>query len=150
MQRKTNNNNKYQPADRNSPLLSRTGRGIKTWIRQVQVRMQLAKMNEEKDKYNYLIAALPPKITGRVYDLAIKEPVENPFTTLIKRIEEEFEPTDSEQIKKLLKGMNRGNTKPTVFLREMKTQAKDRVDNSVLKEMLLAQLPPVTAGQLVF
>ena len=64
----------------------------------------------------------------------------------MNRIEEEFEPTDSEQIEKLLKGMNRRNTKPTIFLRERKTLAKDRVDNSVLKEVLLAQLSPVTAG----
>lgn len=115
--------------------------GIKTWLRQVEVRLKLAKITGEQEKYEYLVAALPSEIISRVYDLVNTQPAVEPFTSLIKRIESEFQPTESEQIKKLLQGMMIGDKKPTLFLREMRELAKGLVSDTVLRELFLNQLP---------
>ena len=110
--------------------------------------MRLSRVTTEKEKYEYLVAALPTPIMDKVYDLVINEPVANPFTTIMKRIETEFKPTESKQIKKLLKGMTRGDQKPSQFLKEMRELAQNEVSDNVLWELFLAQLPPITAGVL--
>lgn len=115
--------------------------GIKTWLRQVDVRLKLAKLTTEVEKYEFLIAALPPEILGQVYDMVNEQPETDPYTTLVKRIQDEFQPTDAEQVKKLLSGMRRGDKKPSLFLREMRELAKDKISETVLKELFLAQLP---------
>jgi len=92
--------------------------GIRTWIKQVEVRLRLANVTTEKDKYEHLVAALSPDITEKTYDLIINEPATNQYTTLIHRIESEFEPSESDQIKRLLKGISRGDGKPSVFFFE--------------------------------
>ena len=102
-------------------------------------------MVDEKEKYKYLVAALPSEITRKVYNIIIEEPADKPFTAIMKRTEE-LEPTDSEQIKKLLKGMHRGNSKPSSFLREMRSLAKGRVDEFIVRKLWLSQLPPITGG----
>lgn len=115
--------------------------GIRTWLRQVEIRLKLAKILTEEQRYEYLVASLPGEIVSRVYDLIIKQPSQNPYTTLVKRIQEEFQPTETEEIQKLLKGLTRGDKKPSLFLRDMRDLAKDRVGEAVLKELFLAQLP---------
>ena len=92
--------------------------GIKTWLRQVDVRLKLAKMSTEEEKYEFLIAALPAAILERVYDLVNVQPVNDPYKTLVKRIEDEFQLTDAEQVKKLLSGMKRGDKKPSFSARD--------------------------------
>lgn len=115
--------------------------GIKTWLRQVGVRLKLAGVTGEQDRYEHVIASLPTEILSRVYDLVNDQPETDPYTTLVKRIQTEFEPTDSEQVKKLLEGMKIGDAKPTLFLRSMRALAKGRVTDVVLKELFLKQLP---------
>lgn len=108
--------------------------------------MKLAKLTSEVDKYEYLIASLPSEILGKVYDLFDVQPPIDPYTTLVRRIEIEFQPTETEQIQKLLRGLERGDKKPSSFLPEMHDLAKDRVTDTVLKELFLAQLPEVFAS----
>lgn len=115
--------------------------GIQTWLRQVDVRMKLAKITTEQEKYEYLIASLPSEIINCVYDLINQQPAVDPYTTLVRRIESEFQPTEREQVKKLLQGMVMGDKKPSLFLREMRNLAKNQVTDVVLKELFLNQLP---------
>lgn len=115
--------------------------GIQIWLRQVDVCLKLAKITTEQEKYKYLIASLPSEIINRVFDLINEQPPSNPYTTLVQRIESEFQPTESGQVKKLLQGMIMGDKKPSLFLREMRELAKNQVTDVVLKELFLAQLP---------
>lgn len=122
--------------------------GIRTWFCQVEIRLSLVKANTEDEKYNFLVAGLPTEISNRVFDMIQSKPSENPYTTIRDKIIKEFEPTEDQQIQKLLEGMKIGTKKPSAFLREMKTLAKDRVQDAVLRQMLLNQLPPVTSSVL--
>ena len=56
-------------------------------------------MVSQCNKYKHLVTALPLDIIEEMYDLIINEPATNQYTTLIHRIESEFEPSESEQIK---------------------------------------------------
>lgn len=76
--------------------------GIRTCLQQVEVRLKLANITGEQEKYEYLIASLPNEIMSRVYDLVNIQPPMRPYTTLVERIENEFQPTESEQIKQLI------------------------------------------------
>ncbi len=122
--------------------------GVGVWLEQVELRLQLAGIPDERTKYAYLASSLPAEITSQVYDLITTEPTSNPFTTLIERIRSEFEPTDTAQVKKLLDGLKRGNTKPSLFLREMRDLAKKRVDDVVLRQLFYGQLPANVAETL--
>lgn len=115
--------------------------GIQTWLRQVEIRMKLAKITSELEKYEYLVASLPVDIISRVHDLIDNQPTLNPYSVLVERIRTEFQPSDAEQIQRLLGGMKRGDKKPSHFLREMRDLARDRLSDIVLKELFLAQLP---------
>lgn len=119
--------------------------GIRTWLRQVEIRLKLADITNKISKYEYVVAALPNEITARVYDLIIAQPETSPFTTLVARIKEEFEPTESEGVIKLLKGLKRGDKKPSLFLREMRELAGKQVGDTLLRELFLAELPTSTA-----
>ena len=87
------------------------------------------------------MASLPSEIVSRVYDVVNEEPPVDPYKTLVARIEGDFQPTESEQVHKLLQGMQMGDKKPSRFLREMKELAKERVTDTVIKELFLKQLP---------
>ena len=115
--------------------------GIKTWLRQVEIRLKLAEVTGELERYEHVVAALPNKILSRVYDLVNNQPANDPYSTLVTRIEAKFQPTESEQIKRLLQGMKIGDRKPTMFLREMQEVAGDLVAKQVLRELFLHQLP---------
>ncbi len=119
--------------------------GIGTWLRQVDIRLELSGIKAEELKYKYVAAALPPEITARVYDLINKPPENDQYTTLINRIREEFEPSESEQVVKLLKGLRRGDKKPSLFLREMRELAGVQVGDTLLRELFLAELPSAIA-----
>lgn len=122
--------------------------GIRAWFQQVEIRLDFMNMDTEDKKYNLLVAGLPVEIMNRVYDVIREKPTIEPYSTLKKKIIKEFEPTEDQQIQKLLEGMKIGNKKPTVFLREIKSLAKNRVEESVLRQMFLNQLPPVTSSVL--
>ncbi len=119
--------------------------GIQTWLRQVEMRLKIAGITTENGKYEYMVAALPAEIVARVYDLINVEPETEPYKTLVTRIKKEFQPSDSEQVTQLLRGLKRGDKKPSLFLREMRNLAKDRVGDLVLRELFLAELPPSIA-----
>lgn len=122
--------------------------GIQTWIKQVEIRLNLMKLQTEDQKYDFIAAGLPTKIINRVYDLIRTKPDKDPYTTLKNKIIKEFEPSEDQQIQQLLEGMKIGDKKPSAFLREMRSLGKDRVQDSVLRQMLINQLPPITAGVL--
>ncbi|XP_065224308.1 uncharacterized protein LOC135848337 [Planococcus citri] len=119
--------------------------GITTWINQVETRFKLAKMTSEEDKFDHMVASLPHEITNRVFNIINNPPTVSPFTTLKDTIIKEFKLSDAERVKKLLKGISRGDRKPSEYFREMKALAKDKVTDDVLREMFLAQLPKSAA-----
>lgn len=119
--------------------------GIGVWLKQVDVRLKIGGRTSEQDKYDFIVAALPTDIANRVYDLITNEPTVDPYTTLTNRIKEEFQPSEAERVKKLLRGLQRGSKKPSVFLREMRSLAGSHVGDGVLRELFLAQLPPSIA-----
>ncbi|XP_065208504.1 uncharacterized protein LOC135837221 [Planococcus citri] len=114
--------------------------GITTWVKQVETQFKLAKVISEEDKFDHLVASLPHKITSHVFDIINNPPSVSPYTTLKDKIIKEFEPSDAECVKKLLKGISGGDCKPSEYFREMKSLAKDKVTDDVLREMFLDQL----------
>ena len=94
--------------------------GITTWMKQVETRFKIAKIIDEESKFDHLVASLPSEITCRVFDLINNPPTTNPYVTLTNKIITEFQPSDNERVKKLLKGLTRGNKKPSLYCREMR------------------------------
>lgn len=115
--------------------------GIKTWLGQVEIRLKLAKITGELEKYEYLVAGLPSKILSGIYNLVNVQPASDPYGTLVNRIEAKFQPDFCKQIQKLLQGMVMGDKKPSLFLQDMQQVAGTLVAESVLRELFLYQLP---------
>lgn len=120
--------------------------GIRIWIRQVDIRMELMDITTEKERYQHLVVGLPLEIIGRVYDLILEQPETEQYSTLMKRIENEFEALEYEHIVKLVKGMKCGTKKPSLHLREMRALAENRLNEKDLRETFLTQMPPRIAA----
>jgi hypothetical protein len=114
---------------------------VTLWWAQVETRLSFCGVKTEIAKYQYVISALPMEVARRVPDLITATPAENPYSTLKERVCNEFEPTSSAKLKKLLEGCELGDRKPSTLLREMRQLSNGRVSDDVLRELFFKRLP---------
>lgn len=114
---------------------------VALWWKQVEARLELAKAFEEKTRFTYVAAGLPPEVVRKVSDLIFQPPAVNPYQSLRERILKEFEPTNRSKLHSLLEGLQLGDKKPSALLREMRKLAQDRVTDETLRELFYRRLP---------
>ena len=114
---------------------------VELWWKQVDIRLELIGLTTESQKFRYVSSTLPAKAIKVASDLIRSEPESNPYTTLKNRVIEEFEPTSTAKIRKLLEGCTLGDRKATALLREMRQLNAGRVNDDVLRELFFAALP---------
>ena len=117
------------------------GTNIRLWWRQVELRLGLGTFKSEKTKFKAVAGSLPHDIATNVQEMIFDPPELNPFSALRDRVFEVYEPSDTEQINRLLEGCQLGDKKPSILLAEMRVLAKGRVTNDTLSELFKRRLP---------
>jgi len=110
------------------------------WFHQVDAQFAAKDIVNSTTKYNHVVAALSPEITGVVRELIRAPPINDPYKVLKNTIIERTGPTRQQQIHDLLRSQSVGDRRPSIMLQEMKQQiGQDTGD--MLRELFLKRLP---------
>ncbi|XP_037931296.1 uncharacterized protein LOC119666092 [Teleopsis dalmanni] len=111
------------------------------WFAQIESQFVTSGVTTEHTKFHSVVASIDGVILAQVSDLVLNMPTENPYSTLKKRLLEEFSISEQKRLKKLLQDMDLGDLRPSQLLREMKNLAGTQVDDSLLRSMWMTHLP---------
>ncbi|BES91291.1 Reverse transcriptase (RNA-dependent DNA polymerase) [Nesidiocoris tenuis] len=111
------------------------------WFYQVEAQFVNEKLRTENAKFNQLIANLEPKYLENVWDIITDSTQQTKYTSCKHRLLEVFKESDEKQLKKLLTGVELGDSKPSQLLRKMKSLAGKNFSNKAMKTLWLDKLP---------
>lgn len=115
------------------------------WFHMLESTFALASpkpITEERTKFNYVVAHLPPNIATVVRDVIMQPNATNPYTDLKSKIIERCSESKSQEIRRLLAGENLGDRKPSELLRIMQRRAEShKIDDSLLFEIFMQAMP---------
>lgn len=132
------------------------------WFHMLESTFELATpkaITEERTKYNYVVANLPPNIATIVRDVIIQPDAVTPYQNLKSKIIERCSETKTQEIRRLLAGESLGDRKPSELLRSMQRRAENHnIADSLLFELfnqampvpvqtILASLSPITSDK---
>ncbi|KAK2578836.1 hypothetical protein KPH14_012191 [Odynerus spinipes] len=93
--------------------------------------------NEEEER----ITHLNRKALTLVRDIVHDPPSERKFETLKRRALDVFEEADESKLRRLLRGHEIGDEKPTAFLQKLRNLSSGQCNDSVLKSLFMEQMP---------
>lgn len=111
------------------------------WFAMVEGSFIGSDVKNEKTKFGYIIAALPPKFATEVKDIILKPPTDNPYTKLREELIKRLSATQEEKTKQLLEREEIGDRKPSQFLRHLQNLADTNVPETLLKTLWMSRLP---------
>lgn len=111
------------------------------WFAQIESQFATAGVTTELSKYHTVETAIDGEILSQVSDVILNVPAENQYSTLKKRMLEEFSVSEQKHLKKLLQDIELGDLRPSQVLREMKNLAVNQVEDAFLKSMWMTRLP---------
>lgn len=116
------------------------------WFAMCESTFELAvpkPITDNKTKFNYCVAHLPPEIASLVRDIILKERSEASYDELKTAIVDRCGESKTQEIRKLLAGEQLGDRKPTELLRDMTRRAENhKISDVLLLELFLQQMPP--------
>lgn len=131
-------------ADCRIPPFNATEIGV--WFEQMEFWLALKKIHSDAAKFNTIITLLSPSIYKQIRDVAMNPPATDKYAYLKENMLARFGPSNTEQLKKLLSGLQLGNNKPSHLLSEMRHLAGSALHEEAVKELWLQQLPPMIAS----
>ncbi|KAL1446423.1 hypothetical protein WDU94_000016 [Cyamophila willieti] len=111
------------------------------WFAMVEGSFIGSSIKNEKTKFGYLIAALPPRYATEVKDIILKPPTENPYTHLKEQLVQRLSASQEDKNRQLLEREEIGDRKPSQFLRHLQSLADSSVSESLLKTLWMSRLP---------
>lgn len=111
------------------------------WFQQLEAVFTLNNVTDDDQKLAYAQANLDTETLAQVRTRTKELPTEEKYNYFKKQIISEFSESVSDAIRKLLKGMSLGDRKPSALLREMRAQAREQVNDEVLRNLFLERLP---------
>lgn len=111
------------------------------WFIQVESIFALAGITRDDTKYNYIVGTLDSSVMQFIGDLVINPPAGEKYLAIKERLLSSFEESEESKIRKLLRGKELGDQKPSHFLSTMKMLAGTQISDVVLKSLFVEQLP---------
>lgn len=112
------------------------------WFAQVESQFFAGGITRDETKYHTVVAAIESNILNHVSDIILNPPTADMYSTLKKRMIEQFADSEQKQIRKLLQDMDLGDIRPSQLLREMRELAGKNLSDEILKSIWLQRLPP--------
>ncbi|XP_076660305.1 uncharacterized protein LOC143363625 [Halictus rubicundus] len=110
------------------------------WFYQVEAQFEITGITVESTKFNYLVAQLEPKYVENIWDLVSDRTITDKYTAAKERLLSIFKESENKRIKRLVAGIELGDTKPSQLLQRMRTLATDDISDKVLKTLWLDKL----------
>ncbi|KAK2577096.1 hypothetical protein KPH14_001015 [Odynerus spinipes] len=111
------------------------------WFVQVECAFALSKIQSDETKFRYVVLHLDSDALSIVSDILISSPSKGKYQELKNRIINSYEESNESKLRRLLKGREIGDEKPSKFLQQLRNEAGGQCNDTVLKTLFLEQLP---------
>jgi hypothetical protein len=111
------------------------------WFAQDESQFSLAGISSETIKCFHIISQLDHQYAAEVEDIIISPPERDPYTTLRAELVRRLTPSRGQRIRQLLTIEEMGDSKPSQFLRHLRSLAPD-VSEDFLSTIWSSWLPP--------
>ncbi|GBL81563.1 hypothetical protein AVEN_14411-1 [Araneus ventricosus] len=111
------------------------------WFRQMESQFTLAGVTSEITKFHHIVAALQPEELEVVGDIMLNPPADEPYDALRKRLCSQYADSEEQRLRDLISGMQIGDRKQSRLLLEMRSKAKNKISEELLKSLFLQRLP---------
>ncbi|KOX79334.1 hypothetical protein WN51_09136 [Melipona quadrifasciata] len=112
----------------------------KIWFIQAEACMNVANVTNDTIKFYYIISQLDADILFLVKDIVDAPPATDKYPTIKNRLLQLFSQDIEPKVLRLLK-CRRGNEKPSHFLHRLKSLARKKIPDIILKVIFLEQVP---------
>lgn len=111
------------------------------WFCRLEAQFTLAKITCQTTKFNHVVASIDVDILSSVSDIISNVPADYPYDTLKTRLIEAHSESEESKIRRLLQGLELGDSRPSHLLSRMRSLAGSTVGETLLKSLWLARLP---------
>lgn len=89
------------------------------WFTQVEAQFNVARITNDRKKYDHILATLPVEIINNIYDIIQNPQEQNLYNHLKETIISRLSSSEEKRLEDLLTGSQMGNRKPSEFYRNM-------------------------------
>ncbi|XP_018376537.1 PREDICTED: uncharacterized protein LOC108769827 [Trachymyrmex cornetzi] len=111
------------------------------WFVQVEAAFSISRITYDDTKYRYVVLHLDNTALPFVSDIIANPPLIGRYQALKDRIIRSFDETGESKLRKLIRGNEIGDDKPSNFLQRLRNLAGGQCNDSVLRTLFFEQLP---------
>ncbi|XP_020297399.1 uncharacterized protein LOC109861954 [Pseudomyrmex gracilis] len=116
------------------------------WFQIAEAAFALNKITGDDTKYRYVLTNLDPSIILFITDIMSNPPAQGKYEALKKRIIESFDESQESKLRKLLRGQEMNDKKPSHLLQHLRNLAGGQCTDNVVRSLFLEQLPESARG----
>ena len=120
------------------------------WFAQAEAQFEVASITRQKTKFSYVVSQLHQQHAAEVEDIITSPPEEEPYDRLKAELVRRLSTSREQRVRQLFSHEEKGDRKPSQFLRHQKALAPD-VPDDFLRTIWASRLPPhvqaILAGQ---
>ena len=116
------------------------------WFDQVETAFALYRITNDVTKFRYVVLQFDRTVMPYVSDLVAKPPQTDKYKTLKDRIVTSFAETTELKLRRLLRGIDCQDDKPSAILQKIKNLSEGQCSESILRTLFLEQLPDQIRG----
>lgn len=119
------------------------------WFAQVEAAFALSNITADATRFRHVITQLDSQTLPAIADIVLNPPATDKYLAIKTRIMSSFAETSESKLRKLLRGVDPTNDKPTLLLQRIRNLADGQVGDALLRTLFLEQLPEYVRGVLV-
>lgn len=110
----------------------------------VERSFEAARVTVDASKFGFVLGALEPAFAQEVRDIIVAPPEVGAYALLKSELTRRLSATQEQKTRRLLEHEERGDRKPSQFLRHLRTLAGNVVSDEVLRTLWIGRLPRST------
>lgn len=111
------------------------------WFTQIETSFRISGITNDTDQFDHVLVHLEDDVMMAVEDLATNPPLTNKFLALKERIMNIFAQTTESKIRRMLRGEESEDKKPSAILAFMKHLSAGQCSPAIMKMLFLEKLP---------
>lgn len=119
------------------------------WFAQVEAAFALSNISADATQFRHVITQLDSQTLPAIADIILNPPGAGKYLAIKTRIMSSYAETSESKLRKLLRGLDPTNDKPTLLLQRIRNLAEGQVGDALLRTLFLEQLPEYVRGVLV-
>ncbi|XP_036345472.1 uncharacterized protein LOC118754693 [Rhagoletis pomonella] len=111
------------------------------WFAQVEAALDISQVRSDAAQFKYVLVHLDETVLPFIADIVLSPPAEDKYKAIKKRIIDSFAESEESRLRRILRGVDRLDEKPTSFLQRLRNLSGGKVPNCLLRTLFLEQLP---------